>query len=70
MYMLIESLKKYEYSYAVYPFGEFVHYSDKRTDFNPNNLKEYLKNKTFIIFKSTKPKQPLKILLWSLQNKK
>lgn len=41
-YALIESLKKYEYSYSVYPFGEFVHYTDKRADFNPNNLKQYL----------------------------
>jgi len=32
----------YELNYSVYPFGEFVHYSDKRTDFNPTDLKLYL----------------------------
>ena len=42
MYKLINSLKNYEHNYSVYPFGEFVHYSDKRTDFNPTDLKLYL----------------------------
>ncbi len=41
-YKLIESLKEYEHSYSVYPFGEFVHYTDKRADFNPSDLKNYL----------------------------
>ena len=45
MYQLIESLKEYEHSYSVYPFGEFVHYTDKRSHFNPNDLEDYLKNK-------------------------
>ena len=30
MYELILELNKYEYHYSVYPFGEFVHYTDKR----------------------------------------
>lgn len=42
MYKLIESLKKYVHNYNVYPFGEFVHYTDKRTDFNPNELLHFL----------------------------
>ena len=42
MYKLIESLKNYEHNYSVYPFGEFVHYSDNREDFNPNDLQHYL----------------------------
>ncbi|MCF6279710.1 MAG: ABC transporter ATP-binding protein [Flavobacteriaceae bacterium] len=42
MYELIESLKKYEHQYSVYPFGEFVHYADKRDVFNPQDLQEYL----------------------------
>jgi len=42
MYHLIQSLKFYEYQYSVYPFGEFVHYSDKRTNFNLKDLKAYL----------------------------
>ena len=42
MYQLIQSLKAYEHSHSVYPFGEFVHYTDKRTGFNPDDLKLYL----------------------------
>lgn len=42
MYKLIESLNKYEYNYSVYPFGEFVHYTDKRECFNPNELLQFL----------------------------
>ena len=42
MYQLIESLKAYPHQHSVYPFGEFVHYTDKRTDFNPTDLKQYL----------------------------
>lgn len=42
MYRLIESLKSFEHHYSVYPFGEFVHYTDKREDFNPQELQQYL----------------------------
>ncbi|MFZ3274245.1 MAG: ABC transporter ATP-binding protein [Lutibacter sp.] len=42
MYRLIESLKGFEHHYSVYPFGEFVHYTDKRDDFNPQELRQYL----------------------------
>ena len=42
MYQLITSLKNYEHHYSVYPFGEFVHYTDRRTDFDPVELVEYL----------------------------
>ncbi|MGB5461310.1 MAG: ABC transporter ATP-binding protein [Eudoraea sp.] len=42
MYQLIQSLKAYEHSHSVYPFGEFVHYTDRRTGFNPVDLKLYL----------------------------
>lgn len=45
MYQLIHSLKEYEYNHSVYPFGEFVHYTDSRLDFNPTELKVYLKSK-------------------------
>ena len=45
MYLLIENLKEYEFSYSVYPFGEFVHYTDKRSDFNPKDLVTYLASK-------------------------
>tara|TARA_R110002033_G_scaffold77030_1_gene128706 strand:- start:18124 stop:19026 length:903 start_codon:yes stop_codon:yes gene_type:complete len=45
MYQLINSLNAYEYNHSVYPFGEFVHYSDSRNDFNPEDLKTYLESK-------------------------
>ncbi len=45
MYELILNLKEYEYNYSVYPFGEFVHYTDKRNDFNPKELIQYLENR-------------------------
>ena len=45
MYQLIQSLKAYEHSHSVYPFGEFVHYTDKRTGFDPQQLKQYLEEK-------------------------
>jgi len=45
MYQLIQSLKAFEHSHSVYPFGEFVHYTDKRTAFNPDHLKRYLAKK-------------------------
>ena len=43
MYQLITSLNKYEHHYSVYPFGEFVHYTDKRNDFDPNDLRQFLR---------------------------
>jgi len=45
MYELIESLKDYKHQYSVYPFGEFVHYTDLRSDFKPEELKNYLEDK-------------------------
>jgi len=45
MYNLIESLKNYEYQYSAFPFGEFVHYADKRKGFKPDELKKYLEGK-------------------------
>lgn len=45
MYQLINSLNAYEFNHSVYPFGEFVHYTDSRADFNPEDLKTYLKTK-------------------------
>jgi len=57
MYKLIESLKEYEHSYSVYPFGEFVHYTDKRDDFKPKELIKFLEDKNLnnIKIKKTKP---------------
>ena len=45
MYQLINSLNAYKFNHSVYPFGEFVHYTDNRTDFNLKELKMYLESK-------------------------
>lgn len=45
IYKLITSLKAYKHQHSVYPFGEFVHYTDTRSDFNPEDLKAYLESK-------------------------
>lgn len=42
MFKLIQTLQNYEHTYSVFPFGEFVHYTDKREDFNSEELKYYL----------------------------
>ncbi|MGO3183580.1 MAG: ABC transporter ATP-binding protein [Aequorivita sp.] len=42
MYKLILTLQKYEHVYSVFPFGEFVHYTDKRDSFEPADLKSHL----------------------------
>ncbi|KYG73237.1 ABC transporter ATP-binding protein [Roseivirga echinicomitans] len=44
MYALIQGLKAYEHHYSVYPFGEFVHYTDKRTDFDSSDLNAFLES--------------------------
>lgn len=48
MYQLINNLKAYEFNHSVYPFGEFVHYTDKRADFNPKELFDYLESKDLL----------------------
>lgn len=42
MHQLLDSLNNYKQNYSVYPFGEFVHYTDARDDFAPSELKGYL----------------------------
>lgn len=42
-YQLIQSLRAYPHVYSVFPFGEFVHYTDKRNDFEEIELNAYLK---------------------------
>jgi ABC-type multidrug transport system ATPase subunit len=53
---LIHDLKNYPNQYSVFAFGEFIHYIDKKADFNPNDLHDYLKNKnhTDIVIKPAK----------------
>ena len=45
MYNLINNLKEYKTHFSVYPFGEFVHYSDKKPDFKSADLHNYLAEK-------------------------
>lgn len=42
MYGLITSLSHYEHTYSVFPFGEFVHYTDKREAMDIEEIKAYL----------------------------
>ncbi len=41
-YKLIRALQSYEHTYSVFPFGEFMHYTDKRESFDAADLKSYL----------------------------
>jgi len=45
IYKLLLALKEYKHSYSVYPFGEFVHYTDKRDAFDTKELFQFLKDK-------------------------
>lgn len=42
MYQLIALLNSYTHRHSVYPFGEIVHYTDQRADFDPEMLHSYL----------------------------
>jgi ABC-2 type transport system ATP-binding protein len=42
-HQLIQDLKEYPSQYSVYAFGEYIHYIDKKDDFKPNELENYLK---------------------------
>ena len=56
MYKLIQTLQQYEHVYSVFPFGEFVHYTDKRDLFEISDLQSYLEKEglTAIHIESTK----------------
>src|SRR5690606_10912812 len=56
MYKLIKTLQEYEHVYSVFPFGEFVHYTDKRDSFEMADLQSYLEKEglTAIHIESTK----------------
>lgn len=56
MYKLIQSLQSYEHVYSVFPFGEFMHYTDKRDSFEMADLQSYLEKEglTAIHIESTK----------------
>lgn len=42
-YKLIQVLRGFGHADSVQPFGEFVHYTDQRGDFDPDELEEYLR---------------------------
>lgn len=43
MHVLLETLKNYPFTRSVYPFGEYLHYTDQRTDVDLSDLEHYLK---------------------------
>lgn len=47
-YQLIQLLRSYEYAESVQPFGEYVHYTDKREEVQAGHIMEYLKSKGVI----------------------
>jgi len=57
IYLLLETLKQYKNCYSVYPFGEFLHYTDKRNQIEIEELKAFLKDKGLkdITIKPTQP---------------
>lgn len=56
-YELFQKLLKYENRNTVFPFGEFLHYTDKRENIDIEDLKKYLDSLKLneIIIKSIKP---------------
>ena len=44
-YKLIQDLKAFPEQHSVFPFGEWVHYADTRTDFRVIDLQDYLEEK-------------------------
>jgi ABC-2 type transport system ATP-binding protein len=44
-YQLIQDLQHYPSQYSVFAFGEYIHYIDKKEDFNSTELLNYLQNK-------------------------
>ena len=41
---IIKKLKAYEHANSVYPFGDWVHYTDQRDTIDPTEIKSYLEN--------------------------
>ena len=66
MYQLINNLKSYDYNHSVYPFGEFVHYTDKRSDFNPEELRIYLASKNLSEIEIVKTKATIEDVFMEL----
>ena len=45
IYRLINDLKEYEFSDTVYPFGRYIHYTDKRNSITTSDIKKFLEQK-------------------------
>ena len=45
IYKLIQDLESYEFSNSVFPFGQYVHYTDKRAAIHESEINNYLKSK-------------------------
>lgn len=43
-FKIIKKLKAYEHANSVYPFGDWVHYTDQRDTIDPTEIKSYLEN--------------------------
>ncbi|MCB0840643.1 MAG: ABC transporter ATP-binding protein [Bacteroidetes bacterium] len=41
-YQLLEDLRTYPHAHSVHAFGEFIHYTDQRNDFQASTLNQYL----------------------------
>jgi ABC-type multidrug transport system ATPase subunit len=56
-YDLFQTLMKYEHRNTLFPFGEFLHYTDKRENINEDEIKNYLAtlNLKGLKIKSIKP---------------
>ncbi len=48
MHKLIHDLEKYQYTHSTFPFGQFVHYTDKRNEFNIRDVYDYLEKNSHI----------------------
>lgn len=46
IYKLIQDLRTYESVHTVFPFGQYVHYTDKNKQPNKNNIIDYLQSKS------------------------
>lgn len=57
MYALLQAIKAYEFTYSVHPFGENLHYTDRRKKPDMQHLKAYLAEKDIMDARIT-PLQP------------
>jgi ABC-type multidrug transport system ATPase subunit len=47
VYELINDLQRYEHAHSVYPFGENIHYTDTRSEPEPEDLRSFLFHKGY-----------------------